>query len=256
MARTMLITGAGSGIGRAAAVRLAQSADDVELVLVGRRAAPLEETAHALPRAASHKVVTASTADQAALQKALEPLELKTRNLVAVVANAGVGGSNQYGPDDRWREIIDTNLSGTYYSVSACIPALLAAKDRPCNVVLVASILARLGVPGFTAYCAAKAGMLGLMRSWAASFARKQVYFNAVLPGWVDTDMARDGIQELAGHTGKTYELARAEQLAAVPTGKMATPDEVASLIAYLVCGPQSSITGQCLDINNGALMA
>lgn len=255
MTRTMLITGAGSGIGRAAAIRLAGSGEDVELVLVGRRAALLEETAHALPRASTHKVVATSTADPALLQKALGSLELPSRNLVGVVANAGVGGSNQYGPGDRWREIIDTNLSGTYYSVSECIPALLAAKSRPCNVVLVASVLARLGVPGFTAYCASKAGLLGMMRSWAATFARKQIYFNAVLPGWVDTDMARGGIQDFAQHTGKSYEQARAEQLQAVPTGKMAMPDEVASLIAYLVCGPQSSITGQCLDMNNGALM-
>lgn len=254
MSRSILISGAGSGIGRAAALDLAKTWPDAELVLVGRRPGPLEDTAKHLPKG-KVTVVSASQANQKELAAALRKIDLPKRNLVAVVANAGVGGDNRYGEGDRWSEIIETNLSGTYYFVQECLPALLASTAKTKNVVIISSILARLGVPGYTAYCASKAGLLGLMRSYATTFAKKGVYFNAICPGWVDTDMARQGIQIMADATKRTYEAALAEQMAHVPTGKMSTPEEIASLATYLISGPQSSFTGQCFDMNNGALM-
>jgi NAD(P)-dependent dehydrogenase (short-subunit alcohol dehydrogenase family) len=254
MSRCILISGAGSGIGRAAAIDLAKTWPDTELVLVGRRAGPLEETAEHIG-SKRVTIVMASQADQRDLSAALKKADLPKRNLVAVVANAGVGGDNRYGEGDRWSEIIETNLTGTYYLIQECLPALLASSAKAKNVVIISSILARLGVPGYTAYCASKAGLLGLMRSYAATFAKKGLYFNAICPGWVDTDMARQGIQIMADATKRSYEDALAEQMAYVPTGKMSTPEEIASLASYLITGPQTSFTGQCFDMNNGALM-
>lgn len=254
MSRSILISGAGSGIGQAAAVDLANKWPDAELILVGRRAKALEDTARLCPKSKA-TIVTASQSDQKDLAAALKKIDLGKRNLVGVVANAGVGGDNRYGPEDRWEEIIGTNLSGTYFLIQECLPALLASKDKARNVVIISSILARLGVPGYTAYCASKAGLLGLMRSYASTFAKKGVYFNAICPGWVDTDMARQGIQIMADATHRPYEAALAEQMAYVPTGKMSTPAEIASMATYLIAGPQTSFTGQCFDMNNGALM-
>ncbi len=254
MSRSILISGAGSGIGRAVAVDLTKTWPDAEFILVGRRAAPLEETANHLPKG-KVTIVSASQSNQKELAAALKKIELPQRNLVAVIANAGIGGDNRYGGDDRWAEIIETNLSGTYYLVQECLPALLASPAKAKNVVIISSILARLGVPGYTAYCASKAGLLGLMRSYAATFAKKGLYFNAICPGWVDTDMARQGIQIMADATKRPYEAALAEQMAYVPTGKMSTPEEIASMASYLITGPQTSFTGQCFDMNNGALM-
>lgn len=254
MTRSILISGAGSGIGRAAALDLANTWPDAEFILVGRRPGPLEETALHLPQG-KVTIVSASQADRKDLAAALRRIDLGKRNLVGVIANAGVGGDNRYGDDDRWSEIIETNLSGTYYLIQECLPALLASKEKTRNVVIISSILARLGVPGYTAYCASKAGLLGLMRSYASTFAKKGLYFNAICPGWVDTDMARDGIQIMANASKRPYEAALAEQMAFVPTGKMSTPEEIASLATYLIAGPQTSFTGQCFDMNNGALM-
>lgn len=254
--RTIVISGAGSGIGRAAAVSLATEQADVELVLLGRRQDALEETRRALPRSASHHTVAVSQTDGAALKRAFESLDLPSRNVVGLIANAGVGGENQYGKADRWDEIISTNLTGTYVLVNECLPALKAAKHKTRNIIIVSSILARLGVPGYTAYCASKAGLLGLMRSLAATHARDGIYVNAICPGWVNTEMARSGIQQFANHTGRTYEAALADQMSMVPTRKMSEPEEIGSLIAYLTSGKQASFTGQCFDMNNGALMA
>lgn len=251
----MLISGAGSGIGRACAFDLAQTYSDVDLILVGRREGPLEETRKALPRADRHVTVSVSQGDQEALHEKLSALDLPKRNLVAVVANAGVGGENRYGKDDRWNEIIQTNLSGTYYLVNECIPALLASPEKAKNILIVSSILSRLGVPGYAAYCASKAGLLGMMRSMAAAFAKKGVYVNAILPGWVNTEMAREGIQQFADHVGQSYDQALAGQMSMVPTGKMSEPAEIAALVSFVVSGKQTSFTGQCLDMNNGALM-
>jgi NAD(P)-dependent dehydrogenase (short-subunit alcohol dehydrogenase family) len=255
MTRTIVISGAGSGIGRAAAVELAKASPDTSFVLIGRRAGPLEETASLLPKAQQHPIVTVAQDDQDALRRALSKMDLPSRNVVGVVANAGVGGENRYGEGDRWDEIININLSGTYYLIGECMPALMASKTKPRNIVIVSSILARMGVPGYTAYCASKAGLLGLMRSLATSHAKHDIYVNAVCPGWVETDMARMGIDLLAKHTKQSYDKAYADQMAMVPTRKMSTPAEVGGLISYIMCSGQASFTGQCFDINNGALM-
>ena len=254
MAKTFLVSGAGTGIGRAIAQSLAAN-PAVELVLLGRRPAPLEETRRSLPRSERHLVVSASQSDRLELHDALESLELPERNLAGVIANAGVGGGNAYGEDDRWDEIIQMNLTGTYLLINECLPALRASSEPVKHVVIVSSILARLGVPGYTAYCASKAGLLGMTRSMASAWASEKIHVNAVCPGWVNTEMAREGIRQFAAASKQTYEQALAMQMAMVPTGRMSEPEEVGGLVAFLVSGSQRSFTGQTIDINNGALM-
>ena len=122
-------------------------------------------------------------------------------------------------------------------------------------MLIVSSILARLGVPGYTAYCASKSGLLGLMRSWAASFTAEHILCNAVCPGWVNTEMARQGLRGFAEGSGKSFDEVLAEQMAMVPLGKMSEPAEIAAMARYLLNGQQTSVTGQTFDINNGALM-
>lgn len=253
MARpTYVISGAGSGIGRAAAARLAQGG--ARLVLCGRTASRLEETREAL-EGEGHQVASFDVRDREAVVAGLDAALGEGPDLAGVVANAGVGGPNEFGPEDRWDEVLSTNLTGVYHLVSACIPRLRASQHPARHVVVVSSVLARLGVPGYTAYCASKAGLLGLVRCWAAELARDQVRVNALCPGWVDTAMAREGIEGFAADTGVSFDEARAQQLAMVPLRRMSTPEEIAAWVAFLVEGAQVSLTGQALDINNGAVM-
>jgi NAD(P)-dependent dehydrogenase (short-subunit alcohol dehydrogenase family) len=121
--------------------------------------------------------------------------------------------------------------------------------------VVVSSILARIGVPGYTGYSASKAGLLGLVRSLAAELAPAGVHVNAVCPGWVDTDMAWQGIDALASSTGGTREDAYRLAMEAVPLGRMARPEEIAGTVAWLLSPDARGVTGQAIDHNGGAWM-
>ena len=110
-------------------------------------------------------------------------------------------------------------------------------------------------MPGYSAYCASKAGLLGLTRSLAAEYSGEKILVNALCPGWVNTDMAQEGIEGFADALKITKEQAYQEAMKQVPLGKMSEPEEIAQFIGYLLSEQQTSLTGQTIDINNGALM-
>ena len=122
-------------------------------------------------------------------------------------------------------------------------------------MVAIASILARIGVVGYSGYCASKAGIGGLIRALAAELAPLEIQVNAVAPGWVDTDMAREGLQGMASGMGITVEEAHALAMKDVPLGCMGQPEDVAGLIAWLVSRDAHGVTGQTIDMNGGAFM-
>ncbi|MGK5084009.1 SDR family oxidoreductase [Bdellovibrionota bacterium FG-1] len=253
--QSYLISGAGSGIGKAIALRIAESQQASRIFLLGRSKTKLEGVKKELPRAEEHEIIVADLKDREGLRYALSAAKLGSKNLVAVIANAGVGGENQYGPQDRWDEIMETNLGGTYRLVQECLPALRVSLSEFRSIVVVSSVLARLGVPKYSAYCASKAGLLGLMRSWAVEYAREKILVNAICPGWVDTEMSEQGIEAMAHIFTKPASEVRQAEMRRVPLGKMSEPREVAALVEFLIGGSQTSITGQAFDINNGALM-
>ncbi|MCA9985417.1 MAG: SDR family oxidoreductase [Anaerolineales bacterium] len=248
--QTILISGAGSGIGRALAQVLAAAGH--RIVLLGRNEQTLAETRATLPSPDKHAIITADIRDAAAIRAGLAALKPV---LHGVVANAGVGGENHYGDGDRWEEILSTNLTGSYQLVQEALPYFGPPESGFRQIVLISSILARLGVPGYSAYCASKAGLLGLMRVWAAELAPQKILVNAICPGWVQTEMATQGLETFALSSGQSYEAVYQEQMAQVPLGKMSEPAEIAQLVAFLLSGQQQSITGQTFDINNGAIM-
>ena len=246
----ILISGAGSGIGRAITITMADAGYPV--VLLGRNRHSLEETLSFLRIPSKHPIIAADIRDAQSLQASLQDLNPV---LHGVVANAGVGGENHYGEDDRWHDIVDTNLTGTYQLVQEALPYFSAKEEGFRQIVIISSILARLGVPGYSAYCASKAGLLGLMRSWAVELASENILVNAICPGWVSSEMAVQGLQTFAQNSGQAYEKIYQEQMAQVLLGKMSEPQEIARLAKFLLSQNQTSITGQTFDINNGALM-
>lgn len=247
MNKTYLISGAGSGIGMAMAHKLASNGDNC--ILLGRNLEKLQQVAHTLP--GKHPVFAADIRSKEELAKLAELLS--NEPIHGLVANAGLGGENYWGDEDRWEEIIDTNLSGTYNLVNTFLPNLRLAQVKYKQIVITSSVLARLGVANYSAYCASKAGLLGLMRSWAVQFAPEHILVNAICPGWVNTDMAQQGLQGIADGLGMSkadfYEIA----MQSVPLRKMSEPSEIADLVAYLL--EQESITGQSIDINGGSVM-
>ena len=247
-----LVTGAGTGIGRAIALRLGQ--EGARVSLVGRTAARLEATAALLADADAQAVVCpADIRDRGSIRSAVEAAVAALGPLRGAIANAGVGGPNSPGDDDRWDELIQTNLSGTYHTARAAQPHLAATGIR--HLVFTSSVLGRFGVPGYTGYCAAKTGIIGLARALSMEVSGEGVQVNAICPGWVNTQMARDGIQGMADAMGLTYAQAHAEAMKAVPVGRMSEPEHIAGMVAWLVSGDATGVTGQALDMNGGAWM-
>ena len=224
------VTGAARGIGLAIAERLA--AEGARLTLIDRDEPLLE--------GATKRAVDISDRD-AVFAAFTEPLD-------GLVANAGIGGGNEPGESDRFDEILQTNLYGTYWCARAAEP-LLADGGR---IVITSSILSRIGVAGYTGYCASKAGLLGLTRALAAELAPRRIQVNAICPGWVDTDMTRLGLSLFEGLTEEeAWEIAKQE----VPLRRMSDPSEIAGTVAWLLSDDSIGVTGQAIDQNNGAFM-
>jgi NAD(P)-dependent dehydrogenase (short-subunit alcohol dehydrogenase family) len=252
--RHVAVTGAGTGIGRAIALRLAS--EGARLSLFARDAGRLRETARlALEQGGAEPLVQAcDIRRRAEVERAFDQAAEKLGPCHALVANAGIGGANSPGADDRFDDLVATNLGGTYACLRAAERHLAPGPDAR-HLVVIASILARIGVPGYTGYCASKAALLGLVRALAAELAPANVQVNALCPGWVDTEMSREGIAGMAQAMNVSTEKARAIAMSAVPLGRMSAPAEIAGSVAWLLSEDARGVTGQAIDQNGGAFM-
>jgi NAD(P)-dependent dehydrogenase (short-subunit alcohol dehydrogenase family) len=248
MSKTYIISGAGSGIGQAIAIEMAQKGN--QCILLGRKKKTLQQTLSLL-KGEGHQILMADIRSKDSLEDAARTLG--DNAIDGLIANSGIGGENYWGDNDRWNDIIATNLTGTYNFVNSFLPNLRKTAESETHILIISSVLARLGVANYSAYCASKAGLLGLMRSWAVQFAPEKILANAICPGWVDTDMSQEGLQGIADNIGITKDEFYDIAMQSVPLRRMSQPEEIAGLVAYLLS--QRSITGQTLDINGGAVM-
>jgi NAD(P)-dependent dehydrogenase (short-subunit alcohol dehydrogenase family) len=247
--RHIVVTGAGRGIGKAIALRLAR--DGATLSLFARGADALAQTADEIGGAFTRRV---DIRDAAQVDDAFRAAADANGPVHALVANSGIGGPNESGDGDRFFDLVQTNLVGTYQCVRAAERALAPADERR-DIVVIASILARIGVPGYTGYCASKAGLLGLVRSLAAELAPQEVQVNAICPGWVATDMAWEGIDLMADALGVSRADAYVRAMTEVPLRRMSEPEDIAGTVSWLLSPDARGVTGQAIDQNGGAFM-
>jgi len=250
--RVVFVTGGGRGIGRAIALAFAEPGTTI--AIAARSAGQLDETASSIrARGAEPVPLTMDVTDAASVTAGFAQLARGLDRLDLLVNNAGIGGGQPVQGSDAggWRRIIDTNVIGTYLVTRAALPLM---RDGS-RIVNMSSVLGRFGVPGYTAYCASKHAVIGFTRALALELAPRAITVNAVCPGWVDTDMAVEGMTLGAEAMGTTYEEFRRRALRAVPIKRIIQPEEVARVVRFLAAPESSAITGQTYNICGGQIM-
>jgi meso-butanediol dehydrogenase / (S,S)-butanediol dehydrogenase / diacetyl reductase len=248
--RAAIVTGAGTGIGRA--VALALQADGYSITLVGRRREPLDAVAGELAAAGgSACVVPADVGDPAGAAAAAERTRKTFGGIDVVVNNAGIGSDKPLLDEtlEDWEAVLRTNLTSAFLVSQESLPDLIARRGRVVNV---ASINGLVAGPGWTSYCVSKAGLIMLARCIANDYGRLGVRANAVCPGWVRTPMGDADMDEVAAREGVDREAAYRLSHGSNPLGRPAEPAEVASVVAFLASDAASYVNGATIVVDGG----
>jgi NAD(P)-dependent dehydrogenase (short-subunit alcohol dehydrogenase family) len=250
-----VVTGASRGIGAAIASAFARRGADV--TLMSRNESRLAEQAAALTKIFNAKAQAIATditqPDQvsAAFARAADrfgPPQI-------LINNAGAALAAPIGKTDlaKWQGMLEVNLTGAFLCIRAVVQQM--AKGDYGRIVNVASTAGLTGYAYVTAYCAAKHGLIGLTRALARELAHTGVTVNAVCPGYTDTDIVADAIDNIVAKTGRTREQAMQELTAHNPQGHLVRPEEVAETVGWLCLPSSASITGQSIVVAGGELM-
>ena len=244
--RHALITGGGTGIGAAAAAQL--SAAGAKLSLLGRRMEPLQAVAESYGGTAIQCDVTDPDRIAAALGEARAangPIDL-------LIVNAGIAESAPFHKMTReaWNRIIATNLTAAFDCSRAAIGDLLKSDNG--RLVFVASVASLRGVPYASHYAASKHGLLGLMRSLAAEYAKSMLTVNAVCPGYVDTPMTDQSVARVSKITGRDEAQARSAITNMNASGRLVDPQAIGNIIAMLCLPLSRDINGAAITIDGG----
>lgn len=248
-----LVTGGGRGIGRA--IALAFAGAGARVAIAGRRLEDLERTAGEIRAAGSEALaVQIDVTDDRAVRAGVGRVTDLWGPIHVLVNTAGIGGPTTIAHEDetRWRAIVETNLLGTY-RVSREALRLMPEGGRIVNL---SSVLGRFGVAGYTAYCASKHGVIGFTRALALEVIDRGITVNALCPGWVETEMALDGMRAGARAFRISIEEFRRRALDEVPIKRIIQPEEVAGLVLFLASPAAAAITGQTYNICGGQAMA
>lgn len=248
-ARSVLITGASSGIGRATALAMAETGASVVVGTFADDPHDVQQTIDLVEaRGGTAFTVVADVRDSACMDHACREAVDRIGHLDAVVANAGVLHRCALSDmtDDVWNEVLEIDLTGvmrTVRSAQAFLPVGGA-------VVCVSSIAgAAIGWAEHTPYTAAKAGVIGFVRSAALELARRDIRINAVLPGVIDSPQSRDAV-----NSGGPQGLESSQEK--IPLGRVGTPAEVGGVVSFLLSDAARYITGQALTVDGGLTVA
>jgi len=238
--KTALVTGATGGLGGAIARALHKQGATVAISgtrkeALDQLAADLKERVHVLPCDLSNKDQVEALVPQA--EEAMSKLDI-------LVANAGITRDNLFVQlrDEDWDAVINVNLTATFRLSRAAMKTMM--RRRYGRIIGITSVVGVTGNPGQGNYTAAKAGMIGMMKSIAKEYARRGVTANCIAPGFIATPM-----------TDKLNEKQREAILQMVPSGRLGTPDDIAGAVIYLASDEASYVTGQTLHVNGGMAM-
>ena len=235
-----LVTGASGGIGGAIARALHRAGAMV--ALAGTRRPALDALAAEL--GAGTPVLTADLSTPEAADALVKDVEAALGQLDILVNNAGITRDSLALRlrDEDWQAVLDVNLTATFRLTRAALRGMV--RRRHGRIVSIASVVGVTGNPGQANYAASKAGMIGMSKSIAAEVATRGITVNCVAPGFIATAMT----EKLNGEQ-------QTRIAAAIPAGRMGTPDEIAAAVLFLASAEAAYITGQTLHVNGGMAM-
>lgn len=239
VSKTILVTGASKGIGRAIALRLARDGFSV-VVHYGRDLAGAEETLRAVTECgASGRLLPFDVADRTQCRDCLEADMAKNGPYWGAVLNAGIARDNAFPAmaDSDWDDVLQTDLDGFYNVLRPVVMPMVSAR-KGGRIVTLSSVSGLIGNRGQVNYSAAKAGVIGATKALAVELAKRAITVNCVAPGLIETEMTA-GIQ-----TEHIVEL--------VPMRRIGRPAEVAGIVAFLCSEEASYITRQVISVNGG----
>ncbi len=248
-ARHAFITGGGSGIGLATARALA--ATGARLTLVGRTVDKVRTAAEEFEDA---NAVACDVTEEASVNAAFAAARDRYGAVDILINNAGQAPSAPFKRTtlEFWNNVLAVNLTGAFLCTQAALPDMLEAKWG--RIVNVGSVCSLKGYAYVSAYVASKHGLLGLTRALAHETAKQGVTVNCVCPGYVDTPIIAESVDRLTSKTSLSAEEAHASLIQFNPQGRIITPEEVASAIAYLCTDAAASINGAAVPITGGEI--
>ncbi len=241
--KVAIVTGGNGGIGLGMATGLAQAG--AALLIAGRNAAKNVAAVKALEAlGAKASAVQADVTDQAACRMLIEATQTTYGRLDILVNNAGTNIRKQ--PQeytlDEWKSVLDTNLTSAFLCSQAAYPAMLTAGGG--KIINIGSMLSIFGAAFAGPYGASKGGMVQLTKSLACAWAKDNIQVNAVLPGWIDTDLTRRARQDVPGLHERV--------LARTPAGRWGEPGDFAGIAVFLASSAADFVTGAAIAVDGG----
>lgn len=240
--KVAVVTGASRGLGRAMAVALAEAGAD--LALVGRAKPDLEATASLVERAGRRAlVVPTDVTAYGEVEALMARVHQALGRLDILVNNAGLAKVKplvEWTPEE-WRALVDVNLLGVIHACRAAAPHLIA--QRAGKVINVSSMLAGVGLPGYSVYSATKGAIIAFTRTLGVEWARHNIQVNCIAPGWFDTDMSAPAWRD---------ERVAERLVGDIPARRIGRPEEIGPLAVYLASAASDFMTGQTLYLDGG----
>lgn len=238
MAKTAVITGGASGIGKQTAYKLSEQAENI--VIVDRNAANAQEVVRDLAEAGRNaRALDLDVTDFQAVKETVNNIKKEFGSIDILVNCAGIrkDGLLAMMKEEAFDQVIDVNLKGTFNMVRHCAPIMMKQKNG--SIINISSVAGIAGNAGQTNYSASKAGVVGITKSVARELVSRGIRCNAIAPGFIGTEMTAEFSDNEA-------------VIETIPMKRMGKPEEVAELIAFLASEKSSYITGQVINIDGG----